>query len=166
MQTAAPQGAIGIQVVSYAEAGGALRAPLPFPDPPNTVPNRRQLRQAAGDVPYTDAQLQILAQGTSDTSAMLANLNSSGPSQIFTAAGETIQSHTTLYSTCILCNSHALSSVDVTAVPMQTEPLDCLHVFASWIFTYSLAYLSPITCLLTYLPNILGYLQLRLQTCL
>lgn len=74
--------------MSFAEAGGALRDPASFPDPPNTVPNRRQLRQAAGDVPYADAQLQILSQGTTDTSAMLADLNSSGPSQIFTAAGE------------------------------------------------------------------------------
>ena len=96
MQTAAPWGAIAIQVMSYAEAGGALEGPATFPDPPNTVASRRQLRQAAGDVPYADAQMQILSQGTSDTSAMLADLNSSGPSQIFTAAGEKLQRHTTV----------------------------------------------------------------------
>ena len=155
MQTAAPRGAIAIQIVSYAEAGGALRGPLPFPDPPNIVHNRRQLRQAAGDVPYADAQLQILSQGSTNTSAMLADLTSSGPSQIFTAAGEILQSHATLYSVCILCNSHALSaSVHATAVPMQTELFERVHGFASLIFTNSLATLSPSTCLLTYLPDI------------
>lgn len=117
MQTAAPRGAIAIQVVSFAEAGGALRGPASFPDPPNTVPNRRQLRQAAGDVPYADAQLQILSHGTTDTSAMLADLNSSGPSQIFTAAGEMLQSHIlyilnthTVQQSCLVISMQQLCS--------------------------------------------------------
>ena len=109
MQTAAPRGAIAIQLVQYSEAGGALQPPVPFPDPPNSVNSRRQLRQAA-DVPYADAHLQILSQGNSDISAMLADLNSSGPSQIFTAAGETTHNHVAhnhvaLYTLCILCVS-------------------------------------------------------------
>lgn len=74
--------------MQYAEVGGALQPPAPFPDPPNSISSRRQLRQAA-DVPYADAQLQVLSQSNSDTSAMLADLNSSGPSQLFTACGET-----------------------------------------------------------------------------
>ena len=90
MQTAVPQGAVGIQLMSYSESGGVMRAPLPFPNPPNTVTRgaRRQLRQAASGVPYADSELQILCQGTCDTSAMLAELNSSKPSQIISASGE------------------------------------------------------------------------------
>lgn len=88
MQTAAPNGAAAVEVMSYSEGGGASRAPLPFPDPPNTAATRRQLRQAASGDPYADTELQVLCTGGSDTSAMLAALNSSVPSQILRASGE------------------------------------------------------------------------------
>lgn len=88
MQTAAPYGAATIQMMSYDEGGGGSRDPLPFPNPPNTVTTRRQLRQAASDAPYADTELQVVCQGGSATPAMLAALNSSAPSQILTASGE------------------------------------------------------------------------------
>lgn len=88
MQTAAPSGAAAVQVMSYAEGGGASRAPLPFPDPPNTAATRRQLRQAASGDAYAEAELQVLCTGGTNTSAMLAALNTSAPSQILRASGE------------------------------------------------------------------------------
>lgn len=92
MQTAAPQGAIGATILSYSENGGALSSGLPFPDPPNTVSNRtrRHLLQAASATTHADSNMQILCQGCGDTSAMFAALNSSEPSQIFSASGETL----------------------------------------------------------------------------
>ncbi|KAL3138737.1 hypothetical protein ABBQ32_005584 [Trebouxia sp. C0010 RCD-2024] len=87
LHTAAPSGAAAVQVMSYAEGGGASRAPLPFPDPPNTAATRRQLRQAASGDAYAEAELQVLCTGGTNTSAMLAALNTSAPSQILRASG-------------------------------------------------------------------------------
>ena len=149
MQTAAPRGAVAIQLLQYAEAGGALQPPVPFPDPPNSVNSRRQLRQAA-DVPYADAQLQILSQGNSDTSAMLADLNSSGPSQIFTASGETMHRHTALYALCLLCFTIFCCQLLQTSYLFR---LSCLHACISVLYFFlSLNYtLSLLQDWLTYL---------------
>ena len=78
--------------MSYAEGGGASRAPLPFPDPPNTAATRRRLRQAASSEPYADAELQVVCPTGTDTSGMLADLNSSVPSQILRASGDSLPS--------------------------------------------------------------------------
>lgn len=87
MQTAAPQGGVGVNIANYAENGGALSNALPFPNPP-TNKTGRKLLQAASSMPYADASVHILCQDCNDTSAMFAALNSSEPSQLFTASGE------------------------------------------------------------------------------
>ncbi len=88
LQTAALQGAVGVSIASYTENGGALQAPLLFPEPNNQTSSstrRRSLLQAT--LPYADSNVQILCQSCNDTAAMLADLNTSSPSQLFSASG-------------------------------------------------------------------------------
>ena len=93
MQTAAPQGGVGATIISYAENGGAPRSGLPFPNPPNTVAikTRRHLLQALAQSPYADSVVQLLCQGSGDTSTIFTALNGSEPSQILAASGEWMQ---------------------------------------------------------------------------
>ncbi|DBA83586.1 TPA: hypothetical protein ACH3X1_006158 [Trebouxia sp. C0004] len=89
LHTGAAQGAVGISITSYSENGGTLMNPSLFPIPANhtSTTGRRSLLQAAAGMPHADANVQILCQSCNDTSAMLAALNSSGPSLLFTASG-------------------------------------------------------------------------------
>ena len=89
MQTGAAQGAVGVSIASYSENGSALMNPSLFPIPANhtSTTGRRSLLQAAAGMPYANANVQILCQSCNDTSAMLAALNSSSPSLLFSASG-------------------------------------------------------------------------------
>ena len=49
--------------------------------------------------------------------------------------------------------------LSAAAVPIWTELCDDLRVFESLVFTCSPAYLSPITCLVACLSDVLGHPQ-------
>ena len=90
MQTGAPQGAVGVSIASFAEQGGALQSPMTFPQPNSSTTasrHRHLLQSAPGSAPLVDSQVQILCQGCDDLDALLAALNSSTVSQLFSAYG-------------------------------------------------------------------------------
>ena len=89
MQTGAAQGAVGVSIASYSENGSALMNPSLFPIPANHTSStgRRSLLQAAAGMPFANANVQVLCQSCNEPSAMLAALNSSSPSLLFTASG-------------------------------------------------------------------------------
>ncbi len=89
MQSGAAQGAVGVSIASYSQNGGTLMNPSLFPIPANhtSTTGRRSLLQAAAGTAYANANVQILCQSCNDTPAMLAALNSSSPSLLFTASG-------------------------------------------------------------------------------
>ena len=91
LQTAAPQGAVRVTIASYSENGGALQSGLPLPEPYNQTTarsgRRRTLLQSGAGMPYADANMQILCQGCNNSDAVVAALNGSAPSAIFSASG-------------------------------------------------------------------------------
>lgn len=91
LHTAASQGAVGAAVMSYSENGGAQQNGLRLPEPINqtaTQSGRRTLLQAsATGNPYVDSTVELLCQGCNNSDAMVAALNSSVPSMLFSASG-------------------------------------------------------------------------------
>ncbi|DBB08757.1 TPA: hypothetical protein ACH3X3_008192 [Trebouxia sp. C0006] len=144
LHSGAAQGAVGVSIASYSQNGGTLMNPSLLPVPANQTSStgRRSLLQAAAGMPYANANVQVLCQSCNDTTAMLAALNSSSPSLLFTASGtgativatSTLSAVTTSSAASSSGGHHSSGHAAAIAVPvvMGSALIACLAGCVWW----------------------------------
>ena len=118
--------------MSYSENGGAQQNGLRLPEPINqtaTQSGRRALLQAsATGNPYVDSTVELLCQGCNNSDAMVAALNSSVPSMLFSASGESWHSGNCHRYYALQCNKHAVVLVQDPTSPLHSSVSNFLFV--------------------------------------